>query len=56
MIENKLYDDAELLHPTDEDDFDDDFFEEDPKTEGNNTEAETTQQVEKENPTPKKGK
>lgn len=39
-----------------EDDFDDDFFEEDPKTEGNNTEAETTQQVEKENPTPKKGK
>lgn len=39
-----------------EDDFNDDFFEEDPKTEGNNTEAETTQQVEKENPTPKKGK
>lgn len=29
MIENKLYDDAELLHPTDEDDFDDDIDEDD---------------------------
>lgn len=40
-----------------EDDFDDDFFREDPETEGNNTETVTeTQQSEKENPTPKKGK
>ena len=39
-----------------EDDFDDDFFREDPETEGNNTEAGETQPVEKENPTPKKGK
>ena len=39
-----------------EDDFDDDFFREDPETEGNNTETGETQPVEKENPTPKKGK
>ncbi len=39
-----------------EDDFEDDFFREDPETEGNNTEAGETQPVEKENPTPKKGK
>lgn len=42
-----------------DDDFEDDFFKEDgeqPKTEGNNTEPDSTQQVEKENPTPKKGK
>lgn len=39
-----------------EDDFNDDFFREDPETEGNNTETGETQPVEKENPTPKKGK
>lgn len=44
------------IEKKEEDDFEDDFFKEDPETEGNNTEAETTQQVEKENPTPKKGK
>lgn len=44
------------IEKKEEDDFDDDFFREDPETEGNNTEPETTQQVEKENPTPKKGK
>ena len=45
-----------LAENKEEDDFEDDFFREDPETEGNNTEAGETQPVEKENPTPKKGK
>jgi len=45
-----------LAENKEEDDFEDDFFREDPETEGNNTETGETQPVEKENPTPKKGK
>ena len=50
---------AYALETKDDDDFEDDFFKEDgeqPKIEGNNTEPDSTQQVGKENPTPKKGK